>query len=566
MARKNTLRVSDKLDYEEHIKGKRLIRLSAGVCSGKNYAFEKIAFQYPNLRMLIITSRKNTVIAQANKLKANSFIDLDECNDMQPNSGKCNVVCTNACIERYFKNQYNPKDKRTHLWDKFDLIVLDEAHALTTDATFTDCFYTERFLKHTYYKNPNCDIVFMSGTLSPVNWLLNEKNTPPIHDLDWFEDCVHLEPDNVYLMHNSAVKHYIYNSWEKNERIVYFANYISNIAEIVSWLMSKGVPHEDFGFSFNLKKEENDEKGTSKFPEIIANSLESRIEQVNTMLTTEERISSNIKILFSTSKNKEGINILDDDIKTIVAESHVKSELIQIAGRVRGNSDNGSGIDTLIIVSDARQHIQLRDDINYLLCRNVAYAMNKTRKQYIQKYGKELSPQVLLEKIQTKAFDYIRYDYISEEFVLYEGRYEGQGQYMNDIREFESIVNQSVVKKDDNGNWLHFSGNEVLQNEWFKYSRIFDFHKNEASIKEMATMQLKKFLNSNNYIDIKITTQDREKIKTEVCRLATIYGYKNLNIKENFSSLGSVLKRFGFEIKQVSNNSGNVKYIIHEIG
>ena len=37
MARLGTLRVNDILDYEQDIKGKRLIRLRAGVGAGKNY-------------------------------------------------------------------------------------------------------------------------------------------------------------------------------------------------------------------------------------------------------------------------------------------------------------------------------------------------------------------------------------------------------------------------------------------------------------------------------------------------------------------------------------------------
>ena len=65
MARLGTLRVSDVLDYERDIKGKRLIRLRAGVGAGKNYWARHLLEKHPNLQILLITSRKNTAQAEA---------------------------------------------------------------------------------------------------------------------------------------------------------------------------------------------------------------------------------------------------------------------------------------------------------------------------------------------------------------------------------------------------------------------------------------------------------------------------------------------------------------------
>ena len=145
MARIGEKRVSEVLDYRRDIKGKRLIRLSAGVCSGKNQWIVQIAKSEPDLRILIVTSRKNTVIAQAEKLNAGTFLDLDKLIDEdlwgKPSAfAYKRVVCTNAGIEKFFKKCFNPKDERSHLWRKFNLVVIDEVHSLTMDATFTDCF------------------------------------------------------------------------------------------------------------------------------------------------------------------------------------------------------------------------------------------------------------------------------------------------------------------------------------------------------------------------------------------------------------------------------------------
>ena len=46
-------------------------------------------------------------------------------------------------------------------------------------------------------------------------------------------------------------------------------------------------------------------------------------------------IPQEIQILLTTSVNREGININDDNIDEMCAESSEKTELIQMAGRVR---------------------------------------------------------------------------------------------------------------------------------------------------------------------------------------------------------------------------------------
>lgn len=70
MARQGTKRVSEVVNYERDIKGKHLIRLTAGVGSGKNYWIGQISRDYPELRILLITSRINIVNARAKKTES----------------------------------------------------------------------------------------------------------------------------------------------------------------------------------------------------------------------------------------------------------------------------------------------------------------------------------------------------------------------------------------------------------------------------------------------------------------------------------------------------------------
>ena len=46
------------------------------------------------------------------------------------------TACTNAFIEKYHQYVYDPNDPSTHLWNRFDVIIVDEVHALVTDSTY----------------------------------------------------------------------------------------------------------------------------------------------------------------------------------------------------------------------------------------------------------------------------------------------------------------------------------------------------------------------------------------------------------------------------------------------
>ncbi|MGN1124766.1 MAG: hypothetical protein ACI4S3_03535 [Candidatus Gastranaerophilaceae bacterium] len=569
MARINSERVSDKLNYEEHIKGKRLIRLSAGVCSGKNYWVKKTAEENPDLRILFITSRKNTVIAQANKMKASTFIDLDQLSDDDLSINK-NTVCTNASIEKFFKYKYKSDDPNTYLWNKFDLIVLDEAHALTTDATFTDNFYTERLIRHTFYRNDNCDIILMSGTQEPIDWLFKGENSLPAYNLDLFNECLHLMPKEIHLIDKETIKYYIYNLWKKGERLIYFANYKSSISELTNELIEMGIPEDDFGFSFNInEKEVSSEKAS--FPKAIEDSLRQRIDNMNEALTVEEKIPENIKIFFSTSKNKEGINILDDDIKTAFAETHNKSELIQIAGRVRGNSESGEGIEKLVIVSNAQQHIDKRDMFIQILNKSIVEQMNSSLSKYkevCKRQKIEYRIVDVLKQLPEDVFNYIRYDYVSEEFVLYQGRIEGKRQNIYDCKIFSDIVkypNVPCFTHWDADSYHMLTGLEFLENEWFKGSKVFILHFDENEYVEMAGKMLRKFLYKNNFLNVKITEDQRNKVKEEIHRISNIYGYKTLGIKKDFKSLKPILNKFDIDISPKGKNSEKPTFIIKDM-
>ncbi len=220
--------ISEVLDYERDIKPYKLIQIHSGVGSGKNTFIESFIKgdkqpQIPQKTVLLITSRRAKVDETISKVdieskealkKWNKIHRLISCNNKNyenDNQYKIissankktkyvveqkSVACTNAFIEYYFKHIYSPSDASTHLWELFDMIVIDEAHSLVTDATYQSSpFYTYELINH-YLKLCNSPTV-------PINCkhLILMTGTPqPIDKIEFFKIPEHLIKNTIYLI------------------------------------------------------------------------------------------------------------------------------------------------------------------------------------------------------------------------------------------------------------------------------------------------------------------------------------------------------------------------------
>lgn len=223
--------LSDVINYENDIEPYQIIEIYSGVGSGKNYWVEKLASEGKSI--LFITSRKVTAQAQAKKMSGKRWIDLDALGQEGIGSKKQNlVVVTNAGLEHFVKEKYDESDEKTHIWKYFDLIVLDEAHSLTTDATFTDSpFHVKDFLKWVQVHDERCKIIFMTGTPEPIEWAFSDetRNGPSFNYLDLYDVCNHVDPKDVYLWPSEWIAENIADELKEGSRIIYFANSITRM-------------------------------------------------------------------------------------------------------------------------------------------------------------------------------------------------------------------------------------------------------------------------------------------------------------------------------------------------
>lgn len=451
-------RVSGVIEWDRDIAPYRIIEITSGVGSGKNYWVENELMMKTQgteeeyKRVLLITSRKSKVKETANRTGLVKTINLfrlepkkisDYWGDIQQRQGCC--VCNNWHIEYYVKNIFKHDDESTHLWNYFDVIVVDEAHSLATDATFCDApYHLLSFLKIVYLKS-NVKIIIMTATPNPIKGLIKIQNETLYHRLDLKSKCINVQPPEViYATQTQAIEKIITKYKEDPEgkwHIVYFATRTTTIGKkIIKELNEAGVPDEKIAVSYSRYDEEN------KFSETIRANKE-RAEEY---LAEHEDIPDDIRIFISTSRNKEGINIDNPDYQWIVMiESQWADEIEQMYGRVRTVRDDNE----YYLIYDAPQH----EAIDYEL--SLDYMFEKKQKLSLQEAFdtwcdshkitshwryEESAVKKQIDKLEEYKLTYLRYNVFSGKFEIYLGKLKGQRNYSDCRYDYNAFINEQL--------------------------------------------------------------------------------------------------------------------------
>lgn len=533
------LRLSKVIKMEEHIDPYRVVQIIAGVGAGKNYwAGELIKKGY---RVLLITSRAAIANAQAIKLGIDRWLDLEKIyesnNEWWEEDGKLkqsNVICTNAGIETFAKSQYDPNNAKTHLWNLFDFIILDEAHSVSADAAFSSApFHVEKFLKHCYAKNKNLKIIFMTGTPDPMRWLMPEEQAA-FKKWDFTKECINVIPERVVLDSVANMRSRIRHYYALGERIVYFANEISGITDLVKYLLEDGVPEKEIFVSFNTKDRDAKAKAQD-----IPKKIRKRMKEDQEYLEEKELLPDGIRFFLTTSKNKEGISINDKNVKIMFAEKHERCDLIQMAGRVR------EGLKYFCILYDAAQFNYDEYDADKTLSRAFLPECNSKKEDLFEKLGEREAVKAL-----EKRFGYIRYNVFKGIFEPYKGKVYDIRDKRKDIHFFDSCIRSwnSVVTEDGK------TGKEGLE-KWFPDSSV-DLYKKRFNEKarayELVRNEIDTYLQKENVIDQRLDDKKYKEILKGVNELLMARA-ATLQIKGEYKRLKSALKYSSYVLKQHSH-------------
>jgi len=549
MKEQSNLHLSDVIDLERDIGTHRLIRLIAGVGAGKNTWVNALAMQ--GYRVLLITSRVTTAQAQAKKMGADRWLDFDrlfevdieeEWGSLPPNAQK-KVVCTNAHIEKYATLRYDPDKPKTHIWDKFDFIILDEAHSMTEDATFADApFYIQRFLNHAHHYGTHCKIIMMTGTPEPIDWLFDsQKSQEIVHTLDYFHQCIHMEPKNVRFAPRTLAFDQLLRHYKRQERTIYFANTGKSMQELVRQLEANGVAEDDIGISYADDAEKD---------KLFSPILVSKRERIKQALTETERLPADIKIWITTTQNKEGISIEDNDIRNMFTESHKLADLKQMAGRLR------NGMDNFVVIFDVSGHPSSSTLFTELLNKYSVKAVRKTVEEYnaqLAQWGQRADMNWIVTKIH-EMFPAIRYDPFSAQFCLYHGRIVGEQQLRRDADELDLYLSNynSPCNEHQQLGW------ELLQ-AWFPYSALFAYNAEHSHYLREEVLEI---IRQHGYLDRKISVNERDALTDELNIFFSkqFAGDLPATLRLPFKLLGPALSKFGLKYT-ASGRNGSGGYI-----
>ena len=551
-------RLSEVIQWEKHIEPYRVIEIVSGVGSGKSYWVENDLMQ--QYRVLLITSRKKKVEETKERTKLNTCINLT----LAGNDALCALVkedkeksrqciCNNWQIEYYVKNTYDPNDPSIFLWNCFDIIVLDEAHSMATDATFADApFHTWSFLSAAY-RNSNVKIILMTATPNPIRGLFNPRKRPDYKLWDFSRKCISVAPHSIWLTTRdetiqAIARVYQCNKETDTQRVVYFVNTVDRIRQIMDKLVNLGIPEAVISFSYSGDEKDN----------LFSRDQLKRKSAVEDYIPKHEKLPDKTFILLTTTRNKEGINLSDKSKQwDIITESHYPDEIMQMWGRVRHN------LNSAFIVCDTHQHpsIFCHDELSYLVSKHGIPAATEALEEWCSINEPSIAPKSNHLKYHKsirdgisgieKELEFIRYDYFKTRFSMYRGRIEGQRSFSKGKSFFQDYVDWYMGNSDAACMLFIFNGRVR-----FTSSAIL-LYADEETRNTIIRNALHEFFQENNFYDEDSIGTDEEK---GIADFLYLLGVKRAGGKK-YSNVNKCIRQYGFELAKKAHRAGARTYV-----
>ena len=434
------------------ISSHKVTAIYSGVGSGKNKFVEKItteciAGQTKPQKVLLITSRKAKVSETLEELDdvfasyigLNGNVKLDKYQWWNYSYGfgelpedliqyevdskikilNKSAICTNAKIEAFLKKVFKNNKDFSLFWEWFDIIVIDEVHSLLMDAGYQSApFHIFNLIKE--FNNRCADeskhMILMTGTPQPVDEILH-KICDDINVIDLFDKCKNAVPKGIRFIDAGSLKKDIQNKILSGSKIIYFYN---------------GTPLTSKEFCNDTEIKESivattftDPEKRDKYKDSDASGF-GRMAFTEEFLTEKKKLPESIQLLLTTSRLKEGINIIDD-IDYVYIDSHLPADVIQMSGRVR------NGNHTVYLVIDAYQFDDERDILDnksfIIEDREEVEDLNKglslitetdDKLSYVEEITAEYIDDGNEKKLNPQCRHYIQFNYFAGRFEFYE--------------------------------------------------------------------------------------------------------------------------------------------------
>ena len=558
--------LSDTIDYDTDIAPHQFIRIYSGVGSGKNTFVNHLVkgdlFRHHDGTLVspqyvyLISSRKAKIQEMLNlddvvydpyvgmfdsftndwmaytddrhaQLENAERIELEDALGLPYEVCLRSCVCTNAKVEYDLKNRYSAGNPTAQPWNRFDMIIIDEAHSLLSDATYqSSAFYVRRLIQKTLKNSKTCKVIVMTG--SPK---ILEKH-PVIqkaHLIDRMETCINVTPKSVRFITKEESAALQQQMLIERRKFIAFYNHVSDILALAEKAPAEAQTGIAMAFS---KAAVLDQMKKTQDPRL------QRMLDTQTYLAKHEKLPDDVFAFLSTSKNKEGINIKNEDIHTMFIEAHAELDVIQMAGRLR------QPVDVLYVVADSQDHIdyensyehktvqdkKLRAAINdqyFQICRETGYEPNDPQETWQEPAYANKERKGYIDFTHGK-YRYLRYDYFSDCFRFYPERVVGRKYYAEQRRIF-SLARQSKA------------GLIYLAHRWFPGIKCTVSDQVEYGTDKKQLVD--EYLEKNGWLEAdRLGAADRTRLLHELNQL----------LKLEAKQLKSLLKSYGYDIKELT--------------
>ena len=350
------------------------------------------------------------------------------------------------------------------------------------------------------------------------------------NELALFKECKNVVPKNIVIIDYLSAQNHIKELLYQGKKVIYFTNRIlpTESAAREKFSLSDGI---NIGLSFSSDKKKKQ----------LPHEERKRMKELDESLSQSSRIPDNVQFFVTTSRNKEGINIHNEDIKNMFVETHLMYDAVQMAGRVRG------GLDTLYIISDADQlnngnsvtEIQFSKQV-MVANKDIADSQDEANRYLTAKYienpyetqkSAEDRRRNIMHYIRflESKFDYVRYNVFRQRFEFFYVKENAEELAVRQTRGFQAM--------------LASDSNKMVE-AWFPNSNIV----RELSAKERAIVYIKNLIGKYPYIELSKT--ERETHCAAICNILQV----------SMSSFQSVLHRIDPKFNCIE--SGN-KYILY---
>ena len=310
---------------------------------------------YEKKDVLFITTRRSILDQQLKYGEVVSAVEEDFSNSslswMEERPNKVRIITTSKLGSLY---------KEGKIEKMFPIVVVDELHSLFLDTMFAEeSYHCIECLKHFWYET------IKVGLTATPQMLFNYIDIG--QDLFYVLDEVPLVPK--------------YGC----EDTVYLRTYIENAVKTVNPSPTEKVLVYCSSAKKAISMAEKREDGAyliskySKYTEAVE-----RQQDLYNYIVENNKLPDDINILFMTSAYREGVEIKDDNITTIIIEASDDITISQFVGRVRGNIQS-----LKIVIHDQQLKKWMDNTIEY------GKLLKGTYEDWVLRYGRQV---VLAEK------------------------------------------------------------------------------------------------------------------------------------------------------------------------